>query len=128
MKSVAGRLKLDLARYWDLQAFAQFASDLDKATRDQLARGERNVEILKQPQYSPITMQDQVFIIYAATNGYLDDLSVTAVAKFEKDLYPFMADKYPELGHTIAKTGVLDEKAEETLKKALSEFKGQFRA
>jgi F-type H+-transporting ATPase subunit alpha len=126
MKAVAGRLKLDLARYWDLQAFAQFASDLDKATRDQLARGERNVEILKQPQYSPITMENQVFIIYAATNGYLDDLPVTAVPKFEKELYPFMADKYPDVGHTIAKTGVLDEKTEETLKKALGELKGEF--
>ena len=126
MKTVAGRLKLDLARYWDLQAFAQFASDLDKATRDQLARGERNVEILKQPQYSPITLENQVFIIYAATNGYLDDLPVTAVAKFEKTLYPFMADKYPDVGHAIAKTGVLDEKTEETLKKALDQFKGEF--
>jgi len=128
MKSVASRLKLDLARYWDLQAFAQFASDLDNATRDQLARGERIVEILKQPQYSPITLEDQVFIIYAATNGYLDDLPVAAAAKFEKELYPFMADKYPDVGHAIAKTGALDEKTEETMKKALDEFKGQFRA
>ncbi len=117
-----------MARYWDLQAFAQFASDLDKATRDQLARGERIVEILKQPQYSPVTLENQVFIIYAATNGYLDDLPVDAADKFEKELYPFMADKYPDVGHAIAKTGAMDEKTEETLKKALDEFKGQFKA
>ena len=126
MKSVASRLKLDLARYWDLQAFAQFASDLDKATRDQLARGERIVSTLKQPQYSPITLENQVFIIYAVTNGYLDDLPVSAAGKFEKELYIFMADKYPDVGHAIAKTGVFDEKTEETLKKALNEFKAGF--
>ncbi len=128
MKSVASRLKLDLARYWDLQAFAQFASDLDKATRDQLARGERVVETLKQPQYSPITVENQVFIIYAVTNGYLDELPVTAAQKFEKELYSFMADKYPEVGHEIAKTGAIDDKTGETLKKALDEFKKQFKA
>ena len=126
MKTVAGQLKLDLARYWDLQAFAQFSSDLDKVTLDQLSRGERIVEILKQPQYTPVDLHNQVYIIYAATNGYLDDFEVTAAPKFEKDLYAFMADKYPDLGHTIEKTGVLDEKAEETLKKALDEFKAQF--
>lgn len=128
MKKVAGHLKLDLARYWDLQAFAQFASDLDKATRDQLARGERNVEILKQPQYSPITLENQIFIIYAATNGFLDDLPVSAVSKFEKELYPFMAYKYPDIGHTILKTEELSEETEEALKKALSEFKEGFKA
>ncbi len=126
MKSVAGRLKLDLARYWDLQAFAQFASDLDKTTRDQLARGERIVEILKQPQYSPVAMHDQVYIIYAATNGYLDDLPVTAAPKFEKELYRFMADRYPDLGHEIEKTGELSDTTAETLKKALDEFKKGF--
>jgi len=126
MKKVAGRLKLDLARYWDLQAFAQFASDLDKATRDQLARGERIVETLKQPQYSPVSLENQVFIIYAATNGYLDELPVSAVGKFELELYKFMADRYPEVGHTIAKTGDLDDKTGETLKKALEEFRAQF--
>jgi F-type H+-transporting ATPase subunit alpha len=128
MRTVTGQLKLDLARYWDLQAFAQFSSDLDKATLDQLARGERIVEVLKQPQYSPISLEDQVFIIYAATNGYLDDLPVSAVRRFEKELYPFMADKYPDLGHVIRRTGVLDDKSTETLKKALAEFKGQFKA
>ena len=127
MKKVAGQLKLDLARYWDLQAFAQFASDLDKATRDQLARGERNVEILKQPQYSPLTLEKQIFIIYAATSGFLDDLPVSSIAKFEQELYPFMNDKYPDIGHTILKTGDLDENTEESLKKALTEFKSSFK-
>ncbi|NLN78216.1 MAG: F0F1 ATP synthase subunit alpha [Armatimonadetes bacterium] len=127
MKKVAGQLKLELARYWDLQAFAQFASDLDKATRDQLARGERNVEILKQPQYSPLTLEKQIFIIYAATSGFLDDLPVSSIAKFEQELYPFMNDKYPDIGHTILKTGDLDENTEESLKKALTEFKSSFK-
>jgi F-type H+-transporting ATPase subunit alpha len=126
MKKVTGQLKLDLARYWELQAFAQFSSDLDKATLAQLARGERIVEILKQPQYQPMSLADECFIIYAATNGYLDDLPVTAAKKFEKELYAFMADKYPEVGHTIDKTGVIDDKTMETLKSALEQFKGQF--
>lgn len=127
MKTVAGMLKLDLARYWDLQAFAQFSSDLDKATLDQLARGERIVEILKQPQYSPVPLANQVFIIYAATNGYLDDMPTSAARKFEKELYVFMADKYPDVAHTLEKTGILDDKTLETLKAGLQEFKGQFR-
>jgi F-type H+-transporting ATPase subunit alpha len=126
MKTVTGMLKLDLARYWELAAFAQFSSDLDKATLAQLGRGERIVEILKQPQYQPMKLADQVVIIYAATNGYLDDLPVTACRRFEKELYAFMADRYPDVGHTIEKTGVLDDKTAETMKKAVEEFKGQF--
>ncbi|MHB9038299.1 MAG: F0F1 ATP synthase subunit alpha [Armatimonadota bacterium] len=128
MKTVTGQLKLDLARYWELQAFAQFSSDLDKATLAQLARGERIVEILKQPQYDPMSLAEESMIIFAATNGYLDDLPVTAARKFEKELYAFMADKYPDVGHTIDKTGVIDEKTMETIKTALSAFKAQFKA
>ena len=128
MKTVTGQLKLDLARYWDLQAFAQFSSELDKATLEQLARGERIVEILKQPQYSPVTLHDQVYIIYAATNGYIDDLPASEARPFEKALYAFMADKYPDLGHVIEKTGVLEDKTTQTMKKALDEFKAQFKA
>ena len=128
MKTVTGMLKLDLARYWELAAFAQFSSDLDKATLAQLGRGERIVEILKQPQYQPMKLSDQDFIIYAATNGYLDDLPVTACRRFEKELYAFMADRYPDVGHVIDTTGVADEKTMETLKKAIKEFKGSFRA
>lgn len=128
MKTVTGMLKLDLARYWELQAFAQFASDLDKATLAQLARGERTVEMLKQPQYTPIPLHRQVYIIYAGTNGYLDDLTVHDVHKFESGLYRYMDDKYPDLGHKIEKTGAIDDNEIETLKKALEEFKGQFTA
>ncbi len=128
MKTVTGQLKLDLARYWELQAFAQFSSDLDKATLNQLARGERIVEILKQPQYQPMTLANEVFIIYAATNGYLDDLPVTAASEFEKGLRQFMADRYPDVAQKIDTTGVLDDATLETMKKAIEEFKGQFEA
>ncbi|MCX6343939.1 MAG: F0F1 ATP synthase subunit alpha [Armatimonadetes bacterium] len=128
MKTIASQLKLDLARYWELQAFAQFASDLDKATLAQLARGERIVETLKQPQYKPMNLAAEVFIIFAATNGYLDDLPVSSAGKFEKEFDAFMADKYPDVGHTILKTGVLDDATLETLKKAIEEFKKQFTA
>ncbi len=127
MKTVAGQLKMDLARYWELQAFAQFSSDLDKATLAQLARGERIVEILKQPQYQPMSLSQEIYVIYAATNGYLDDLPKSACQRFEKELEAFMADKYPDLGHTIEKTGVLDDASQETLKKAVEEFKAQFK-
>ncbi len=126
MKSVTGMLKLDLARYWDLQAFAQFSSDLDKATLAQLARGERTVEMLKQPQYSPIPLHRQVCLIYAGTNGYLDTVPVTSVHKFEAELYEFLDAKYPDLGHSIENTGIIDESGIETLKKALDQFKQQF--
>ena len=127
MKTVAGQLKLDLARYWELQAFAQFSSDLDKATLAQLARGERIVEILKQPQYQPMPLANQVFIIYAATNGYLDNIPVNQCRRFEQELYPFMADRYPDIAHTVEKTGVLDDATLEKLKRAIEEFKGQFK-
>ena len=128
MKKVTGQLKLDLARYWELQAFAQFSSDLDKATLAQLARGERIVEVLKQPQYSPMPLENEVFIIFAATNGYLDDVAVVDCRAFERQLFAFMADKYPDVGHTISKTGAMDDKTLETMKKALDEFKAQFKA
>jgi len=126
MKQITSRLKLDLARFWELQAFAQFSSDLDKSTLAQLARGERIVEILKQPQYSPMPLSSQIFIIYAATNGYLDDLPLSSCAAFEEGLHLFMADKYPDLGHSIETTGVIDDKSMETLKKAVIEFKAVF--
>jgi F-type H+/Na+-transporting ATPase subunit alpha len=123
MKQVSGQLKMDLARYWELQAFAQFSSDLDKATIAQLARGGRMAEILKQPQYSPMSLSDQVYIIFAGTQGYLDDVPISNVAAFvEAKLLEFMADKYPDLGHTIEKTGALDDSSQTTLKKAMEQF------
>jgi len=127
MKTVTGMLKLDLARYWELAAFAQFASDLDKTTLAQLGRGERIVEILKQPQYRPMKLSDQVAVIYAATHGYLDDLPVRACSRFEKELLAFLADRYPDIAHVIESTGNLDEKTEDKLKRAIEEFKLQFK-
>ncbi len=126
MKKVTGQLKLDLARYWELQAFAQFSSDLDKATLAQLARGERIVEILKQPQYQPMPLSNEVFIIYAATNGYLDDIPVKECKRFEQELYAFMADKYPDIGHVIETKGALDDATMEKLKLAVDQFKAGF--
>lgn len=128
MKTVTGMLKLDLARYWELEAFAQFSSDLDKATLAQLGRGERIVEILKQPQYQPMRLSEQVVIIYAATHGYLDDLPVSACRRFEKELLAFVADRYPDISHVIENTGELDEKTEALLKKAVEEFKARFQS
>lgn len=128
MKQVAGQLRMDLARYWELAAFAQFATDLDKATQDQLARGERIVEILKQKQYSPLDMAKQVCIIFAATNGYLDDIPVAEAGKFEAEYDKFVEDKYPDLVHGIDKSGIIDDSSMEMLKKSVSEFKVQFKA
>jgi F-type H+-transporting ATPase subunit alpha len=126
MKKVAGQLKLDLARYWELQAFAQFATDLDKFTQAQLNRGSKIVEILKQPQYQPMPMEDQVMILFVATNGYLDDIATDKVKDFEQGFYPFMHDKYPDVGHKIAKTGDFDDATKELISKAASEYKAEF--
>lgn len=127
MKKVTGQLKLDLAQYWSLQAFAQFASDLDKTTRLQLERGKRIVEVLKQPQYSPMTTSQEIFIIYAATNGYIDDIDVSNCAKYELKLYRFMNDKYPELSKTIDETGIIEDEMMSTLKTAVEEFTALFK-
>ena len=95
MRQVAGTLRLDLAQYRELAAFAQFGSDLDKATQAQLNRGARLVEILKQPQYEPLPVERQVAIIYAGTNGYLDDVAVADVRAFETELYQFIETRHP---------------------------------
>jgi F-type H+-transporting ATPase subunit alpha len=128
MKKVAGQLKLDLARYWELQAFVQFATDLDKVTQAQLNRGSKIVEVLKQPQYEPMPIADQVMIIYAATNGYLDDIPLEVIRSFELGFYQFMHDKYAVVGHKIAKTGELDDETTQTLARAVSEYKEEFTA
>ena len=96
-KQVSGTLRLDLAQYRELQAFAQFASDLDESSRKQLERGQRMVEVLKQPPYSPLAVEKQVVIIFAGTKGYLDDIPTVAVTKFEAELYPYIEAKYPEI-------------------------------
>ncbi|GAX87813.1 F-type H+-transporting ATPase subunit alpha [Lebetimonas natsushimae] len=126
MKQVAGTLRLDLAQYRELEAFAQFASDLDEASRKQLERGQRLVEVLKQPANQPLPVEKQVVIIYAGTRGYLDDISVKSVRKFEDELYPFIEAKYPQIFENIRSKKQIDSETEELLKKALEEFKTQF--
>ena len=126
MKQVAGTLRLELAQYRELEAFAQFASDLDEASRKQLERGQRLVEVLKQPAHQPLPVERQVVIIYAGTRGYLDDIPVKAVRSFEDELYPFIETKYPQIFENIRSKKQIDAETEELLKKALEEFKVQF--
>jgi F-type H+/Na+-transporting ATPase subunit alpha len=126
MKSVAGRLRLDLAQYRELEAFAQFGSELDAATQKQLARGERIVEILKQPQYAPMKMQDQVMILYAAVNGMIDDVPTNRVRAFERGFQDFMSTRRPEVGETIRSSGKLEKDTTETLVAAIEEYKATF--
>lgn len=128
MKKVAGKLRLDLAQYREMAAFAQFGAELDEATKAQLTRGERTVEILKQDQYVPMTLEHQVMILYAVTHGRMDDLPVEEIKKFEQDFHKFMDDKYPDVGHRIAQDKDLDEETEKRLNQAISEFKKGFRA
>lgn len=128
MKQVAGKLKLELAQYDDLQAFAQFASDLDKATQDQLARGQRLREILKQPQYSPLSVAEQVAGVYAGLNGYLDDLAVDKVAPYVKGLREYLKTSKPKYGEIIQKEKKLGDEAESILKEAIAEYKKTFLA
>lgn len=125
-KQVSGTLRLDLAQYRELQAFAQFASDLDESSRKQLDRGQRMVEVLKQPPYSPLPIERQVVIIFAGARGYMDDVSVAHITKFEADLYPFLEAKYPQIFEDIRSKKMLDKDIEETLCKALEEFKSSF--
>jgi F-type H+-transporting ATPase subunit alpha len=125
MRQVAGRLRLDLAQYRELAAFAQFASDLDKATRDQLNRGEKTTEVLKQPQFQPLPVEKQVAILWAVTNGYLDDVETNRVREFETGLYRFLESAYDDVLPAIAKEKALSDELIERLKKAVSEFKEQ---
>ncbi len=126
MKSVAGQLRLDLAQYRELAAFAQFGSDLDKATLARLTRGERVMEVLKQGQYVPMTMEDQVVSIYCGVNGYLDDLPTDKVSEFEDDFLKFIKSANAEILTAIKQNGKIDENTEENLKKAIVEFKSTF--
>jgi F-type H+-transporting ATPase subunit alpha len=126
MKSVAGTLKLDLAQYREKAAFSQMASDLDKVTRDMLDRGARLVEILKQGQYQPLPVENQVVIIYAGTKGYLDGVATSRLADFEKGLIQHLNGKHPALLKGIREKKVIDKDLEEELKKALGEFKSAF--
>jgi len=128
MKKVAGKLKLELAQYDDLQAFAQFASDLDKTTQDQLARGERLRELLKQPQNSPLPVNEQVAVIYAGLNGYLDEIPVEKVAGFARGLREYLRTSKPKYVELIQKEKQLGEEAEKLLKEAITEYKQTFMA
>ena len=126
MKQVAGTLRLDLAQFRELAAFAQFASDLDKATKAQLDRGQRLTEVLKQGQYSPLSVEKQVMAIYLGTKGYLDDVAVKDVTRCEKEFLDFMEANHPEVGGDIIKTKKITDENEEALKKAIAEFKETF--
>ncbi len=123
MKQVAGKLRLDLAQYRELAAFAQFgAAELDRATKAQLDLGERMTEILKQPQYVPMPLENEVIILYAVTNGYFDEVPVTRVRAVEEQLLRFVATTYPGIGQAIAKDKAISDKTEEELQKAIPEF------
>lgn len=126
MKSVGGRLRLDLAQYRELAAFAQFGSDLDKATRDQLTRGERMTEILKQNQYQPQSLEKQVLIIFSGAQGLLDSLPLYQIKAFEEELYPYIEDKAPELLQSIKETKTISEEVGKTLKQKIADFKELF--
>lgn len=126
IKKVSGTLRLDLAQYRELQAFAQFASDLDESSRKQLERGQRMVEVLKQPPYSPLPVENEVVIIFAGSKGFLDDIPSNAISKFESELYPFIEAKYPEIFEDIRNKKSLDKDIEENLNKALNDFKSTF--
>ena len=126
MRQVAGSLKLELAQYRELAAFAQFGSDLDKATQNQLNRGSRLVEILKQGQFSPLPFSKQILIVFAGTNGFLDDLPVEQVRGFELELYKYVDTANPGLLRTIMEKKILDDGLKAEMKKVISEFKEQF--
>ena len=127
MKKVAGRLKLDMGQYREVAAFAQFGTaELDKATRSQLERGQRIQEVLKQSQFVPVPLERQVIILYAVINGYMDDIALDKMTAFEAEFYRFMEASYTKLGESIAKTKELNSETEETLKKAIQEFKQGF--
>ncbi|MDQ7031857.1 MAG: F0F1 ATP synthase subunit alpha [Desulfonauticus sp.] len=128
MKKVAGTLRLDLAQYRELAAFAQFGSDLDKATKQKLIRGERLVELLKQPQYQPMPVQEQVVSLYAGTRGFMDDLPVEAVHKFEEGLLDYMRNQRADILNEIKETQNLSEELDKKLAEAISEFKKTFKA
>ncbi|MCM1386553.1 MAG: F0F1 ATP synthase subunit alpha [Bacillus sp. (in: Bacteria)] len=127
MKSIAAPIRVELAQYRELAAFSQFGSELDADTKEKLAQGERIKEILKQPQYKPMPVQYQVIIIFAATNKYLLDVPVEDITRFETEFFEFLDTKYPEIPSTIASEKVISKETEEKLRKAVEEFKAQFK-
>jgi F-type H+-transporting ATPase subunit alpha len=126
MKQVAGSLRLDLAQFREMEAFAQFGSDLDKATLAQLERGRRLVEVLKQPQYKPLSVEKQVLLIFAGTNGYLDEYPVEAIARFESELYQFIESRHPEILAEIKEKKKISDEFSDQMTKVLDEFRNAF--
>ena len=126
MKSVSGRLRLDLAQYRELEAFSAFGSDLDKASKAQLERGARLVELLKQPQYSPFPVERQVVSIWAGTNGYLDEVPVSDIRRFEAEFLDFVGRSYSAIYDAILQTGKLGDDTIGELERAVAAFKKQF--
>ncbi len=127
MKKIAAPIRVELAQYRELAAFAQFGSELDAATSEQLAQGARIKEILKQPQYKPMPVEKQIIIIYAATKKYLLDIAVEDILRFESELFEYIDTKYPEISETIVNTKVIDEETEAKLVKAIEECKAAFK-
>lgn len=127
MRKISGSLRLELAQYRELEAFSQFGSDLDDATLFQLNRGERLVEILKQPQYEPLAVERQVLIISAAAMGYLDDIPVDSVGRYEQDLYQFVASEHEEIFEGIRASGDIDDALKEKVEEALKTFSANFK-
>jgi len=125
---VAGPLRLSLAQYRELEAFAQFGSDLDAATQRQLARGARLVEVLKQPQYQPVPVEKQVAIIFTVTNGYLDDVKVEHIRQWEREFLDYLEAKHPEILNDIRTKKALDDDLTGRLKRAIDAFKPLFTA
>jgi len=123
MKQVAGRLRLDLAQYRELEAFSAFASDLDAATKRQLDRGARTVEILKQGQYQPMSVDQQVVIIYAVTNGFLDEVPVAAIREWERGFLEYLGAQWPQIGERLRKEREIKKDLEEDLKRAIGAYK-----
>jgi len=126
MKKVAGRLRLDLAQYRELEAFAQFGSDLDKATQQQLARGERTVEILKQNQYQPMAVENQVCVLYAVTQGYLDEVEVSDLRDWEKGFHEFLSGQYSNVVDGIKEGSELTDELTESLQTIIPEYNKMF--
>jgi F-type H+-transporting ATPase subunit alpha len=122
MRQVAGTLRLDLAQYRELASFAQFGSDLDKATQQQLARGQRLVEVLKQPQFEPLPVEKQVLVIFAATNGYLDSVEVSEIGRFEQELYTYVDARHAAVLQEIVDKKILDDGMKAKLHDLLKEF------
>jgi F-type H+-transporting ATPase subunit alpha len=128
MKQVAGPLRLSLAQFRELEAFAQFGSDLDAATQKQLARGARLVEVLKQPQYQPVPVEKQVVILYAVTNGHLDDVEVKHIRQWERDFIEYLESSHEAILKDIRTKKALDDDITNRLKSAITAFKSLFQA